>query len=311
MQSAVFVDRITLIRLSLGQTSDQVIVLQRTVTEFPDDPCPPRRSRIVPGPDNVFLAFRSAGILPIDPCDLVNDQIAAYYFHQDNDSIGINDPILGADFLSFNVNGTGTTARRGFGFDWVVVDGVLTIVFDNGDTNEFVAYSEDGDVAQILTIGALQSGLTRVLAEVAVGFDGVSEFSEDMLNDRRYRGLFAVFGDGELTLAFRSISSISCFCRRGGGCRQVGSTDPSFGIGTKRRSIWVSTPENYMDLYSVQSVRRRDLQQRRSWQAIDVVPGLLGDRYYVIENLDTEIGCRRSELCLSGSHGDTRQDQYL
>ena len=286
-RALIFVDRFRIIRLSLGQTSDQVIVLLRRVTEFPDDPLPTETVEDVPGPDTVYLAFRSDGILPIDPVDIIDDQIATSYFHQDNGGIGLNDPEFGSDFLTFNADGTGATARRAFGFDWAIENGVLAIVFDNGDRNEFVVYSESGDVTDLIVIGELQSGINRVRPGEALGFDGVSEFSEDMLNDRHYRGLFAVFGEREIDVGIPFDIFDFLFLPGGGGCRQVGSTDPSFGISS-RPLQWVSTPENYMD--SQLTLPDGTVFQRRSWQAIGVVPGLLGDRYWVIENLDTEIG---------------------
>jgi len=281
-----FVERITIIRLVNGFTSEQVFVLKRTRTTFPDDPVPDEVIEDQPGPNAVRLAFRDAGILPVDPVDVAGDRIATYYYHQDNNSIGLNEAELGADFLTFNADGSGVTQRRAFAFSWVSnVDGSLGVQFDNGDSNRYVVYSEDGDVAQAILIGTLATGVTRTLAAEALDFDGVSEFSEPMLTDRRYRGLFAVFGQDEFFdgTSFNVFDYL--FLPGGHGCRQTGTTDIPDAIGAQRFE-WESTPENYMDLFRFSAFAPTIPQVRRSWQAIAVTPGIQGDRYWLIENAD-------------------------
>lgn len=280
VRAETFVDSIRIIRLANGVLTDQVLLLLTHVTTFPDDGLSDEIVVDVPSPENVYLAFGDEGILQIEPGDVAGDTIATYYYHTDNNAVGLGgNPFtggeFGADFLSFNPDGTGSTQRRGFGFNWGTnPDGTLTVNFDSGDSNRYIVYSEDGDVAQTILIGSLNDGTTRTEPAEAINFDGVSEFSEDMLLDRRYRGLFVIFGLGQGFDMFDFL-----FQDGGEGCRIL------FGP-PGQRITWESTPENYMDSFLFRPFAPTIGSQRRSWQAITVQPGLLGDRYWVIENLD-------------------------
>lgn len=270
------VERIRLIRLAQGLMSDQVIVLRTIRRTFPDSPG--MADEVIedqPGPDNVYLTFGPDGILPVDIEDLAGNQIAIYYYHQDNDTTSLIDTDYGIDFLFFNADGTGVTTRRGFAFAWAVdADGIVTILFDNGDTTRYFRYSNDGEISQAVAVGVLANGTTKTSNSEAIEYDGVSEFAESMLLNRRFRPLFSVI-DQEVVFDF-------LFLPGGDGC-----VISDFGFGEDiRRFIWGSAPDNEMDLFQFARSDPSLAVLRRAWEAITVLPGILGDRYWVIELLD-------------------------
>ena len=266
------VERITLIRLVQGSIYDQVFALTRTVTTFPDDPVADEVSESMADGNNLNLAFGPDGIVPFVPAELSDTRIATSYFHQNNDSIGLNASNLGADFLTFDANGTGVTDRRNFAFDWAIdADGIADIAFANGDNNRLVRFRDDGEISRAVLIGTQTNGVSDTLMVEVIEYDGVSVFSEAMLLNRRYRGLFSVI---EQQFDFDFL-----FLPGGTGCRRA---------PTSQTLQWASTPEGFMDSYLFQIPSSPTVAtQRRAWEVITVVPGTLGDnRYWVIENLD-------------------------
>jgi hypothetical protein len=265
------IERIRLIRLVQGVTYDQVFVLTRTVTTFPDDPVPDEVFETMANSDNLFVAFGTDGIVPFQAADLSGAQIATYYYHQNNNSIGLNSPDLGADFLTFNAGGTGTTNRRNFVFDWQIdTDGVADVTFTNGDSNRFVRFGFEGSFTRTVIIGSMTNGSERTTFGRMIEHDGVSAFTDSMLVNRRYRGLFSVI---EQDFEFDFL-----FLPGGTGCRRS---------PTPQTLEWASTPENFMDSYLFQLPSTPTIPtQHRVWEALAVVPGILGDQYWVIENLE-------------------------
>jgi len=236
VRAETFVDSIRIIRLADGLQTDQILLLKRTVTTFPDGLLPDEIDQDVASPDNVYLAFGLEGVQPIDPLDVAGQQIFTYYYHQDNNAVGLGFPTgrsdLGADALNFDVDPTGSTQRRGFGFDWSIdADGIVQIVFDNGDENRFVRYSEDGGISQILVIGSMASGVSKVIAGEALQADGITDFTEPNLVNRRYRSVHATLGNGFAAFDFQFLSG-------GTGCR-ISDFDGTFE--SKRPIQWTST----------------------------------------------------------------------
>jgi hypothetical protein len=73
------------------------------------------------------------------------------------------------------------------------------------------------------------------------------------------------------------------FLPGGTGCRLVGSDENNV---SSQPISWVSTALNRMDSVRPYTFDPTVVNDRRGWQAIDVDPGIFGDRYWVIENAD-------------------------
>ena len=263
-----FDDRLTLVRLVNGQTYDQVFVLRRSNIQFPDDPVPDEVFEGTTSADNLHLSFGTNGILPFQMAELSDTQFASYYYHQNNNSVGLNTPDLGADTLMFNAGGTGTTGRRNFVFNWQIdADGVTDIRFANGDSTRIVRFGVEAGFARTIVFGSLTNGRETLNIGRMFEPDGVPSFTEAMLLNRRYSNSGSII-DPNFTFDF-------LFLPGGIGCRT--------GLPLE----WESTPENFMDSFLFLPFISTTIPfQRRSWEALAVVPGRLGDRYWVIENLD-------------------------
>ena len=264
-------EQIRLVRLVNGQTYDQVFVLTRTVTTFPDDPVPDEVFETMANADNLFLSFGADGIVPFQMAELSGARIASYHYHQNNNSLGLNTSDLGADFLTFNAGGTGTSDRRNFAFNWQIdADGVADVTFANGDNDRFVRFGFEGSFSRAVIIGSLTTGSQATIFGRMFEDDGITAFTEPMLVNRRYRGLFSVIQQ-DFDFDF-------LFLPGGTGCRISGIPQPL---------QWASTPENFMDSYLFQLASNPTVAtQRRAWEALAVVPGIMGDRYWVIETLE-------------------------
>ncbi len=264
-----FLDAIRIVRLSDGLETDQVFVLSTTRATYPDDPLPDEVFEGVPNPDAVFLAFGDDGIIPVDPADISGSRIALYYFHQDNNTVGLsnNSEFLGADFLTFNSDGTGSTQRRSFSFNWSIdAVGAVEVDFSNGDSNRFVLYVDD-EVSQAISIGSLATGEAFTTAGEVIEFTG-TEFSNNNVPNQRYRGLFSIVEDFGFLFDF-------VFLPDGTGCRL--DTQPL---------TWELTSGNILDTLLFRDATSSEVFQRRAWELIRVTSGIQGDRYYVIEMLD-------------------------
>lgn len=275
VRSVTYTDLLRIVRLAEGVSVDKAFILPTVRTTFPDDGLPDEVIEYGPAPERVYETFGEDNIVPIEASDIAGSQIAAYYFHTDNASIGVStNGELGADFLFFDANGTGTTQRRGFVFDWSIDSvGGLVVEFANGDSNRFLLH-QDGDIGRAIVIAGLVGGETYALNTRAMDFDGVSEFTVDMLENRRYRWVTMILEPNPNFDAFDYV-----FLPGGEGCRQLSTASPGNPFS------WVSTPESYMDGFRYNSFSP-DPYARRSWQVIRVEPGILGDRYWLIENAD-------------------------
>lgn len=265
------IDQVTLVRLVNGTPYDQVYVLARTLTTFPDDPVPDEIMESARDENSLFLGFRNDGIVPFQPAELSGARIATYYVRENNNSIGLANPDLGADFLTFNSNGTGSTDRRNFVFSWEIdADGIADVTFANGDNNRYVRVRDNGGISRVINVVAQANGKTAAHMFEAVAYDGVSAFTEAMLLNRRYRGLFAIV---DPVFDFDYL-----FLPGGTGCRRAPSP---------QRLEWTSTLENFMDSFLFSDIDSPPIvRQRRAWEVITVVPGILGDRYWVLELAD-------------------------
>lgn len=279
-RALITTEAIRIVRLADNLVTDQVFVLRTVRTTYPDDPLPDEVVEDTPAPDQVYLAFGNDGIIPVEPADIVDEQIALSYFHADNAAVLLGaDPNIGADLLTFNADGSGATQRRGFNFTWSIdALGAVLVDFPNGDSNRYVLF-DHGDAARAVLVGGVAGGATKALTTSAIDSDGITEFTNPLLEDRRYRAAWAIT-DPE----FSQLDTFDfLFQQGGGGCRISGFE----GANSSRRMEWVSTPENFMDSSLFLSPSDPNLQyQRRAWQAIRVEPGILGDRYWVIELLD-------------------------
>ncbi|MBT8101118.1 MAG: hypothetical protein KJO82_15290 [Gammaproteobacteria bacterium] len=268
--------QITLIRIADGVMSDQVFLLTESITTYPDDPILPDEVFVdVPGSGTTYLTFRDDGIVPVEEGDVSGVQIATYYWRDGNDPVGLNDDggLFGADFLNFDAGGTGTTDRRGFVFNWSInTDGSLNVDFTNGDTNRYVLYSENGEIAKGIALGTPSGTDTRVSGVEYIAFDGAA-FTNANLENRRYRGLFVILGNDFGITEFDFL-----FLPGGTGCRRVN--------GSPQDLTWSSTTQSFMDSFLFLSSLPTIPFQRRSWEAIAVTSGVEGDRYWVIENLE-------------------------
>ena len=182
-------------------------------------------------------------------------------------------------FLTFNSNGTGSTDRRNFVFSWEIdADGIADVTFANGDNNRYVRVRDDGGISRVIIVVAQANGKTAAHMFEAIAYDGVSAFTEAMLLNRRYRGLFVIVDPVDPVFDFDYL-----FLPGGTGCRRV-ATSP-------QRLEWTSTPENFMDSFLFRDAFSPPIVlQRRAWEAITVVPGILGDRYWVLELADFSFG---------------------
>ena len=273
-RTEVFLEAIRIVRLADGIDVDQALILETRRTTYPDDPLPDEVVESAPSPNAVYLTFTDEGIIPVEPADIADTQIALYYFHGENDSAGLTSEELGADVLTFDANGSGVTQRRGFDFTWSIdALGAVDVEFSNGDSNRYLVF-DTSDIGRALLIGSVAGGTLRAYTTDAIELDG-NEFTEAMLQDRRYRAVFAIVDP-----TFSQLDTFDFLFQSGGtGCRITGFQGENF----PRRMEWESTPENFMDSFLFLSPDSDIGYQRRAWQAIRVEPGILGDRYWVIE----------------------------
>jgi hypothetical protein len=212
-------------------------------------------------------------IIPLTSAELAGSRIALHYVHQNNDS-AINPTTVGADFLTFNADGTGITSRRNFPYVWEIdPDGVAFITFANGDVTQYYRYNVTGEISKAVGLGLLATGGSVSVNTEIIEYDGVTDFSEPMLVNRRYRlTRRIIWGQPPIDLILLP---------GGSGCRL--SNSPIL-------LEWQSTPENWLDAFQF---GRNDLQnpaQHRSWEAVTVIPGEQGDRYWMLQILDTSFG---------------------
>ena len=123
------------------------------------------------------------------------------------------------------------------GFVWAAnADGTVTIQFDNGDETQYVLYSDAG---KFLFIGSLANGLTKTATGDGIDFDGVTEFPEANLLNRRYRAVWVDVDDEFDAWDF-------LFLPGGDGCLIFDVLD---GGEIVRSIIWESTADNSMDSF--------------------------------------------------------------
>ena len=270
-----FVDQIRIVRLVNGYTSDQVMVLKRTVTTYPDNPAlPDEVFQDTASQFRIRYSFRPSGAIPLTLADIENNEYLLYYFHEGNEALGIYNAKIGADLLEFEPGGSGNTQRRNLPFSWSLdADGKLTVAFANGDTNNYVVYAGGGGVLQILAFG--ESGTTSEtfgLGTEMVEADDASVLDSARMTNRKIRFLSSILADDGNDIDY-------IFLPGGIGCRLFADV-PANPI------TWQILQGNILDLRRYTYTNTVDPRLRRSWQGIRTVPGILGDRLWTINTAD-------------------------
>ncbi len=277
VRALTFTDRLMVKRLGDGTGVDPTLVLERVVTRYPDNPELPDlvEEAIVAG-NRVFATFRAEDAQPFTAAEIAGATLAAGYHHQGNNRPATSVPRFGVEFLTFNASVSGIAERTLRTFIWTIDgDGALVIRFANGDTSTITRYSQDNIVSQTVIIGNLADGTATIVGHELVEYDGVSEFSEAMLLNRRYRALHAINGDDLDEFDFLYLPG-------GEGCRISGYD----GQQSFADIDWWSTGGNTMDSWLYHPFDPTVPLQRRAWELIAIEIGQFGDRYWVIENLE-------------------------
>jgi hypothetical protein len=277
VRALTYADRLTLKPFGRGLFTDQIIVIRRNVTEYPDNPELP--SEVVAESIDefkVFLAVADTETRPFSAGELANRQIAAGYFHQANDSRTWVDPDFGADILTFNSNGTGITSRRLLSFVWSIdASGAALIRFTNGDESRIVRFDKETIVDRTVVTGEMTSGVSKSFGSRAIVHDTAESFTDVMLANRRYRQLASV-ADPEFIID-------QLFFPGGVGCRETSADESVFHHALD----WSSTPEGFMDYRRYLSSLPGIPWTRRSWELVAIETGIFGDRYWVIETVES------------------------
>ncbi len=265
-------ERVTMTRIADGIGGDQVVVLERTVTEYPDNPeLPDEVVDDTIAAETILFAFAADQADPFDAADFAGKTVVTNYYHQGNNTPSSIDPRVGADFLTFNANGTGISTRRLLTFVWTIdADGAAVVRFANNDETRIVRFGREGVATQTLIVGDLADGSSRTYTGEVVEYDGASEFTEGMLTNRRYRAAWSYNEDYDYDFLFLP---------GGSGCRIT--------AGLPRVLDWLSTPGNLMDLRLYLPDQPTVPWQRRSWELVAIETGLYGDRYWVLETVET------------------------
>jgi hypothetical protein len=276
VRALTWTERLTVVPLAHWPASQQFVALERQFTLYPENPeLPTETVEEATSAENVYLGIRSDTALGFSASEFSGAQIALPYFHQENNSPIAIDHQIGTDFFVFNGNGTGITSRRLLTFVWSIdSEGAVNIRFANGDENRVVRYSKDNIVNHTIVTGSLANGSRKVTNAETIEYDGSSEFSQVMLENRRYRYLGSII-DQEFDLDY-------LFLPGGAGCRIT-----VFDGGTSVSDLpWTTTAANTMDSYRYVDFEPTIPLQRRSWELIAIETGQFGDRYWVIENLE-------------------------
>lgn len=270
----------TIRRLVNGITSDQVLLSTTTQTTFPDNPAIPTEIVVQPfDPASAYLSYRDDGIAPYLDSEISGNQIAFQYFHQDNDTESTIVSENGSDILTFNADGSGITARREFGFSWLIDTlGRLVITFDNGDTNTYARYSAGIPDPSVL-VGRYGSSAGARDA-LSITPTGGLVFSSANLDNEKFRSAFQIV-DPDPEGNFGVPRFDFTYIDDGTGCRDSGFLRPF---------TWVTNAEGYVVNDVFLQVLGGTLFRVRSWQVLTTEPGTLGERFWVIENLNFLLG---------------------
>ena len=272
-------DRLTIRRIGEGLNSQQVLVLRRVVTEYPENP--ELQTEVVTDSvtdRNLFVGIASGQALSLSPEDLTGRKMATSYFHQENNALTTwYHPEVGADVLTFNANGTGITARRLMTFVWSInSDGAAIIRFANGDENKLTMYASENLANRIFVVGDLADGRKMTNGGHLIPQDASVSFSTEMLTNRRYRAVQSILAPYYI-LDF-------LFFPDGEGCKDLSWSD---GSSTVEVTEWASTAGELMDLFRYRPGSPDIPSRRRSWELIAIETGQFGDRYWVVETVES------------------------
>ncbi len=268
-----FLTQFSLLRVREGLAADHVVMSFSGFSNFPD--YPQLGDTPTSTPFNVGLArvmFDESASFPFTPLALAGSGLAVDYFHQNNQSEGTLVDEFGFDTLDFEGDGTGSTRRRGFAFDWeILATGELSVVFANGDAARYRRLMSGEDQTHIgnlyYNLAGTGEKLNRtyfVPRDEAAGFDTAS------LLDRSFRSALATTNTFT-TSGLRVFDFV--FSDAGVACR---NPDSPFSTWT-----W-SIVDGRMELF-------RQLSEfspaffSRTWQPLRIA----GNRYWVVETLQT------------------------
>ncbi|MFK8029940.1 MAG: Ig-like domain-containing protein [Gammaproteobacteria bacterium] len=270
-----FVTDVVITRLRDGVLADFAVVSKPSFFSFPEFP---ELDNIVINTEKNIEGARtvidSDSALPFTASELAGTGVAMDHYHQNNQSEGVNlDDRRGFDTLDFVADGTGTSRRRGFAFNWeVFASGELSIVFANGDINRYKKLFnavEGTSVTNLLYQVAGESEASR--RAYVVPRNEADAFDSSMLPGKTYRS-FAATG-GTFSLPVNSVFDF-VFSNGGEACRGPDSTISNWA--------WEVVDGRLELLRTFTSSDTAFLA--RSWEPIRIV----GDRYWVIETLQLE-----------------------
>ena len=272
------VDRLTIRRIGEGVNSQQLLVLRRVVTEYPENP--ELQTEVVTDgvtDRNLFVGIASDQVLPLTSDDLTGRKMATSYFHQENNALTTwYHPEVGSDVLTFNANGTGITSRRLLTFVWSIdPQGAAIIRFANGDENKLAMYASENLVNRLFVVGDLADGRRMANGGHLIPQDPSVSFSEALLTNRRYRAVQSIFAPYYI-LDF-------LFFPNGEGCKESNWSDGSSEVEV---TGWTATAGELMDLFRYNPSFPDTPYWRRNWELIGIETGQFGDRYWVVETVE-------------------------
>ena len=273
------IDEIRLKRIVSGVASDQVFQTD-TFTRSAISDCGIAEETTVqePDPENTFLAVNDSQIIPVDPVELVDGPFVIEFLNVDNENEATNDSRFGADFVSFNGDGTGSTQRSGYNFTWSIdAAGRVNVLFDNGDKNQYVVIAEDeGPITRTVLIADLTNAIggpaQKAISALAVEPDGMSEFDDAVLTDHRFRSLFVILAPEQFGNTFDFL-----FEDGGTGCRIFDNFYNPF--------VWDALDDR-VEMTRFFGHDPSIIQRVRTWEGAATVIGTLGNRIWLIENFD-------------------------
>ena len=193
--------------------------------------------------------------MPYLDSEISGNQIAFEYFHQDNNAESTSLAEFGADVMTFNADGSGQTARREFGFAWLIDPaGKLIVTFDNGDSNTYARFSA-GFPDPSVVVGRFGSTAGSRNSVSVAPTDG-SVFSNTNVDNQKFRSAFQIV-DPDPEGNFGVPRFDFTFLNDGTGCRDAGFLRPA---------TWEINPEGYLIITTF--LPDGSILRFRSWQLL-------------------------------------------
>lgn len=295
------IEAIKLTRFEEGPQFDRAYELTTTRKTYPENPEIPDVVTVdEPAPISARLLFDADQTIPFTAAELTAGQWAMDYFHRDNDSIVTDtNRAMGNDLLTFVADGTGTTQRRAFTFDWTLVDGNLNINFANGDRTTVIRLVQEGTgvFTGVLT-AAPPEGAVQTRRSFVIQRDPAAVFDVAGLTDKRYRASWA----GSV---FSSLDIFDfAFFPDGLSCRNPGSEfapDWRWVVTDGRLELTRGVGPAFIPSFGEPAL------SYRTWQLVRVN----GNRRWVIETLQFNEGPRRDPATAPGRANGYNLEQDL